>query len=58
MRRTAGALVVLALGVMLAACGGRKDANMCDFYQGLGVNYTHSQGFVPTSVRDEINKFC
>jgi hypothetical protein len=35
-----------------------KDAGECDFYKSLGVGYTHSQGYVPSNIQDEIDNYC
>lgn len=44
--------------VALSGCASHKDANMCDFYHSLGADYTQSQGYVPSSVQDEIDQYC
>ena len=58
LRITAVALSTAFLAAGLLGGCGHKDANMCDFYQALGSNYIHSQGFVPSNIRDEISNYC
>ena len=57
MRRLAAVALALAAAVSLAGCK-HHDAGMCDFYQGLGVNWVHMQGYVPSDVQDQIDNYC